>query len=89
MWEDIASSGAQVASLISEKVAEMAVNVTESVMSYNMTEDYDDPPRIFKSYQDYPSEFLPGPVQISLLLLCASAILLVASKCSNFVLNVL
>ena len=89
MWEDIASSGAQVASLISEKVAEVAVNVTESVMSYNMTEDYDDPPRIFKSYQDYPSEFLPGPVQISLLLLCASAILLVASKCSNFVLNVL
>ena len=91
-WDGLKNDGAQVASLIGENVTFIATNLTEGIKRINFTDEIrkaimteggqEESPKIFKRFQDLFPAFLPGPLQVSLLLMCASAILLVTSKFS-------
>ena len=81
IWDGLMSNGAHVASLIGEKVANSSMNLTEEIIRINTTEgDHEDSPLSFKKFQDFHPAFLPGPVQVSLLLLVASGLMLLTSK---------
>ncbi len=80
VWDGLVSNGASVASLIGEQVTNVTVSVAEEIMRINTTDgDHEDSSLSFKRFRDFPA-FLPGPLQISLLLLIASATMLCASK---------
>ena len=80
MWDGLLSDGAQVASLIGENVANVTGDLAGEIMRINTTDvDHEDSSLFFESFRDYTPAFLPGPAQISLLLLIASAVMLCAS----------
>ena len=80
MWDGLLSDGAQVASLIGENVANVTGDLAGEIMRNNTTDvDHEDSSLFFESFRSYTPAFLPGPAQISLLLLIASAVMLCAS----------
>jgi hypothetical protein len=80
MWDGLMSDGAHVASLIGEKITNETLNVAEEIMRINTTDgDHESFSLFFKKFKDYNTAFLPGPSQVSLLLLIASAVMLCAS----------
>jgi hypothetical protein len=80
MWDGLLSDGAQVASLIGENVANVTGNLAGEIMRINTTDvDHEDSSLFLKSFRNYTPAVLPGPAQISLLLLIASAAMLCAS----------
>ena len=80
MWDGLLSDGAQVASLIGENVANATGKLAGEIMRINTTDvDHEDSSLFFESFRSYTPAFLPGPLQISLLLLIASAVMLCAS----------
>jgi hypothetical protein len=80
MWDGLMSDGAHVASLIGEKVTNVTLNMAEEIMRVNTTDgDHESSSLFFKKFKDYNPAFLPGPLQVSLLLLIASAVMLFAS----------
>ena len=80
-WDTLISDGAHVASLIGEKVTSAVVNVTENLVLPNITEgEPEETPMLFKTFRNYHPMFLPGPLQVSMMLIIASAVLLLASK---------
>ena len=80
VWDGLVSNGVSVASLIGEQVTNVTSYAAEEIMKINTTDgDHEDSPLSFKRFRDF-SVFLPGPRQLSLLLLIASATMLMASK---------
>jgi len=80
VWDGLVSNGASVASLIGEQVTNVTSYAADELLRINTTDgDHEDSPLSFKRFRDF-SVFLPGPRQFSLLLLIASATMLVASK---------
>ena len=80
MWDGLLSDGAQVASLIGENVANVTGDLAGEIMRNNTTDvDHEESSLFFESFRSYTPAFLPGPAQISLLLLIASAVMLCAS----------
>jgi hypothetical protein len=80
MWDGLLSDGAQVASLIGENVANETGNLAGEIMRINTTDvGHQDSSLFFESSRGYTPAFMPGPAQISLLLLIASAVMLCAS----------
>jgi hypothetical protein len=80
MWDGLVSDGASVASLTGEQVTNVTMNVAEEIMRINTTDrEHEVSSLSFKRFRDFPA-FLPGPLQISLLLLIASAAMLCASE---------
>ena len=80
VWDGLVSNGASVASLIGEQVTNVTSYAADELLRINTTDgDHEDSPLSFKKFRDF-SVFLPGPRQLSLLLLIASATMLMASK---------
>ncbi len=80
-WDGLVSNGASVASLIGEQVSNATSYVADEIWRFNTTSgDHEDSPLSFQKPWDFLF-FQPGPRQFSLLLLIASATMLLASKC--------
>jgi hypothetical protein len=79
-WDGLVSNGASVASLIGEQVSNATSYVADEIWRFNTTSgDHEDSPLSFQKPWDFLF-FQPGPRQFSLLLLIASATMLLASK---------
>lgn len=79
-WDGLVSNGASVASLIGEQVSNATSYVADEIWRFNTTNgDHEDSPLSFQKPWDFLF-FQPGPRQFSLLLLIASATMLLASK---------
>ena len=80
-WEGVTSTESSLTELLVTNVSALVTNATEMLMTTNSSAaDLNGYPVFFKKARDYYPMFLPGPLQVSLLLIGASAILLVASK---------